>query len=143
MTTLPPLNFDTQQQLECDCQERLPERAQIGIQKFNAGEYYAQHDLFEAEWAECTRPVRDLYRAILQVGVAYFQLQRGNYNGAVKMLNRSKKWLLRLPDRCQGVNVAQLREDSFRVRAELIRLGRERLHEFDHSLIKGVEISHD
>lgn len=126
-------------QLDCDCQEALPQLAQQGIQKFNAGKYYKQHDLFEELWMQTDSPVRDLYRAILQVGVAYFQIQGGNYRGALKMLQRSVQWLLILPDTCQGVNVKKLREDSFRVRAELERLGEERIREFDMSLLQNVD----
>src|SRR5690606_5454817 len=127
------------EQLECECQDPLPELAQEGIRKFNAGEYYEQHDLFEEQWMAIETPGRDLYRAVLQVGVAYFQIQRGNYRGALKMLQRSVQWLVTLPDTCQGINIKKLREDSFRVRAELERLGEERISEFDMSLIKDVE----
>ncbi|MGB1288182.1 MAG: DUF309 domain-containing protein [Aggregatilineales bacterium] len=134
------LDRDTLEALDCDCQEALPELAQEGVRKFNAGEYYKQHDLFEEQWVNTERPVRDLYRAILQVGVAYYQIERGNYRGALKMLQRSVQWLLMLPDVCQGVDVKQLREDSFRVRAELERLGEERFDEFDPALIKGVTL---
>ncbi len=126
-------------QLDCDCREALPKLAQEGIRKFNAGEYYKQHDLFEEQWMATESPVRDLYRAVLQVGVAYFQIERGNYRGALKMLQRSVQWLVILPDSCQGINVKKLREDSFRVRAELERLGEARLDEFDKSLIQGVD----
>ncbi len=127
------------EQLDCECQEPLPELAQEGIKKFNAGEYYKQHDLFEEQWMAIDTPVRDLYRAVLQVGVAYFQIQRGNYRGALKMLQRSVQWLIVLPDECQGINVKKLREDSFRVRAELESLGEARISDFDMSLIKDVE----
>ena len=127
-------------QLDCECQEALPALAQEGVQKFNAGEYYKQHDLFEEQWMKTETPVRDLYRAVLQVGVAYFQIQRGNYRGALKMLQRSVQWLIVLPDVCQGINIKKLRDDSFKVRAELERLGEERLQEFDMSLIQGVEL---
>jgi predicted metal-dependent hydrolase len=127
-------------QLDCECQEALPLLAQEGVRKFNAGEYYKQHDLFEEQWMNTETPVRDLYRAVLQVGVSYFQIQRGNYRGALKMLQRSVQWLVVLPDVCQGINIKKLREDSFRVRAELERLGEQRLHEFDMSLIHDVEL---
>lgn len=123
-------------ELDCQCQEALPPLAIEGVAKFNAGEYYAQHDLFEEQWASMTTPVRDLYRAILQVGVAYFQIQRGNYRGALKMLQRSVQWLVILPDVCQGVDVQQLRADSFAVRAALERLGEKDFADFDHALIK-------
>ena len=112
--------------------------AEQGLQAFNRGEFYRQHDLFEAQWVETAGPVRDLYRAILQVGVAYYQIERGNYRGALKMLQRSVQWLFLLPDVCQGIDVAQLRRDSYRVRAELQRLGPARLAELDRGLLKGL-----
>ncbi|MCI0350288.1 MAG: DUF309 domain-containing protein [Acidobacteriales bacterium] len=113
------------------------------MRKFNAGEYYKQHDLFEEQWMKTTGPVRDLYRAVLQVGIAYFQIERGNYRGALKMLQRSVQWLVVLPDVCQGINVKKLRDDSFRVRAELERLGETRFAEFDKALIQGVALVAD
>ena len=85
-------------------------------------------------------PVRDLYRAILQVGVAYYQIERGNYRGAVKMLQRSVQWLYHLPDSCQGIDVARLRRDSYAVRAALQRLGPERFAEFDRALLKPLTL---
>ena len=126
-------------QLDCQCDEALPPLAVEGVRQFNAGEYYRQHDLFEEQWAMTAGPVRDLYRAILQVGVAYFQIERGNYRGALKMLQRSVQWLSVLPAVCQGIDVAQLRRDSYAARAELERLGAERLHEFDRALLKPLQ----
>ncbi len=128
------------EQLDCECQEALPPLALEGVQKFNAGEYYPQHDLFEAQWVKTPGPVRDLYRAVLQVGVAYYQIERGNYRGAMKMLLRSVQWLAILPDVCQGIDVKQLREDSYRIRAELECLKPEEIAQFDRSLLKPLHI---
>ena len=124
--------------LDCECRGALPALAEQGLQAFNRGDFYHQHDLFEAQWMQSTGPVRDLYRAILQVGVAYYQIERGNYRGALKMLQRSVQWLYLLPDVCQGIDVAQLRRDSYRVRAELQGLGPGRLAELDRGLLKGL-----
>ncbi len=129
----------TQDELDCQCAEDLPPLAIEGFEKFNAGEYYPQHDLFEAQWVKTSGPVRDLYRAILQVGVAYYQIERGNHRGALKMLLRSVQWLSILPDVCQGVDVAQLRTDSYRVRAELESMKPEDIAQFDRSLLKGLK----
>ena len=126
----------TLKQLACECGQPLPALATEGARAFNRGEFYRQHDLFEAQWVETGGPVRDLYRAILQVGVAYYQIERGNYRGALKMLQRSVQWLHPLPDSCQGIDVGQLRRDSYAVRAELQRVGPERLSEFDRGLLK-------
>ena len=126
--------------LECECQEALPPLAVQGVEKFNAGEYYPQHDLFEAQWVQTGGPVRDLYRAVLQVGVAYYQIERGNHRGALKMLLRSVQWLNMLPDVCQGIHVGKLREDAYRVRAELEAMPPEDIARFDRSLLKPLEI---
>ena len=132
-------NQATMSRLDCECLEPLPALAAEGFRHFNSGEYYRQHDLFEEQWVNTDGPVRDLYRAILQVGVAYYQIEQGNYRGALKMLQRSIQWLFLLPDTCQGIDVSQLRRDSYRVRAELQRLGPERLAEFNRSLIKPLQ----
>jgi hypothetical protein len=123
-------------QLARECHETLPPLAREGVEKFNAREFYRQHDLFEALWVQTETPVRDLYRAILQVGVAYYQITRGNARGAQKMLLRSVQWLALLPDECQGIDVAQLKSDAHAVRTALDRLGEARIHEFDQALLK-------
>lgn len=133
------MDSDTAEQLDCDCAEALPALAQQGIDKFNAGEYYKQHDLFEELWVETERPVRDLYRAILQVGVAYYQIERGNHRGARKMLLRAVQWLELLPDVCQTINVAQLRTDAYAVRDALEQLPAADIAQFDKSLLKPVQ----
>ncbi len=129
-----------QEQLGCECQEPLPELAVQGVKKFNAGEYYAQHDLFEEQWVNTTGPVRDLYRAILQIGVAYYQIERGNYRGAFKMLQRSVQWLAVLPDVCQGVDVARLRADALAVRTELEQLGEAGFARFNRQLLQPLRL---
>jgi predicted metal-dependent hydrolase len=122
------------------CAEPLPPLAQQGLEQFNAGHYYRQHDLFEELWMAEEGPVRDLYQGILQVGVAYYQITRGNYRGALKMLLRSTQWLLALPDVCQGVDVKQLREDAGRVRAALESRAAVDDGEFDLSLLRPVRL---
>ena len=109
--------------LECECGAQLPPLAREGAALFNAGEYYAQHDAFEALWMETEGPVRELYRAVLQVGVALYQVGRGNRRGALKLLLRSAQWLRELPDECQGLDVARLRADVQVLRAELAAEG--------------------
>jgi hypothetical protein len=126
--------------MEEQCGQPLPPEALEAVRRFNAGEYYKQHDLFEALWMQETGPVRDLYRAVLQVGIAYYQITRGNGRGAHKMLLRSVQWLALLPDRCQGIDIAALRADSARVRAELERLGLDNIAGFDLSLLKAVRL---
>ena len=57
-------------------------RFQEGLELFNAGEWYAAHDLFEELWHETADPERRSLQGILQVAVAQLHLQRGNRRGA-------------------------------------------------------------
>ena len=130
----------TAEQLDCECQESLPPIGLEAVALFNTGEYHAQHDLFEELWRQTRSPVRDLYQGTLQVGIAYYQITRGNHRGALKMLRRSERWLAPLPDVCQTIDVKQLREDSGKVRADLERMKPEDIGSFDRSLLKPVRM---
>jgi uncharacterized protein len=125
--------------METACREPLSNPAQRGIELFNASEYFEAHEYLEAAWKEERGPGREFYRAILQVAVAYLQIERGNYPGAVKMFGRLQKWINPLPEQCRGVNVAKLREDARQAYQALAGLGKERISEFDRGLFKPVE----
>ncbi len=84
--------------------------------------------------------MRTLYQGILQVGVAFYHLGRGNYRGATSLLETGITYLRAFPDMCMGVNVRKLVDDAIRAYAELQRLGREGLAEFDDGLIPTVEL---
>lgn len=123
---------------EATCQEPLSPLARRGLEEFNRGEYFEAHETLEEAWNEDETPGRELYRAILQVAVAYLQIERGNYNGAMKMFLRMRQWFAPLPARCRGVDIDQLRADSQRVYETLVALGRDRIGEFDRSLLRPV-----
>ncbi len=120
------------------CHGPLPPHAKEGLRLFNAGEYFEAHEALELAWREETGQVRRLYQGILETAVTYLHIQRGNYVGAVKVYDRSRKWLRTWPDVCCGVNVGKLRADLDQVIAEVQRLGPERIAEFDPSLLKPV-----
>jgi hypothetical protein len=128
--------LDESEQLLRQAQEPLPEMAHRAIEQFNAGEYFEQHETFEHLWRAEPGPVRQMYQGILQVGVAYYQIQRRNYAGARKLFQRAWQYLSVLPDVCQGVDIAQLRLDARAAQAELERLGPERIAEFPIELMK-------
>lgn len=121
------------------CQQPLTPHAIKGLELFNQGEYFEAHEELEHAWNEDTSPARDCYRAILQIAVAYLQIQRGNYNGAVKMFLRVRQWLEPLPDTCHGVDLARLRADAQAVEETLLSLGRERISEFDLTRFQPVQ----
>lgn len=126
--------------LAVTCAEPLSDLALEGIELFNQGEYYKCHDALEEAWMLDKSAGRDLYRAMLQVGIAYYQIDRGNYRGAVKMLLRVRQWLEPLPRVCRTVDVDRLREDVERVYAALVELGPERFQELDRALYRPIRL---
>jgi CheY-like chemotaxis protein len=120
------------------CQTPLSKLALKGLELFNHGEYFEAHEYLEEAWNEDQSSGRELYRAILQVAVAYLQIERGNYNGAMKMFMRLRQWIDPLPDKCRGVDVAKLKDDAEEAKKHLADLGKERISEFDRRLLKPV-----
>jgi len=125
-------------ELEMACDQNLSQLAFKGLEQFNRGEYFQAHESLEEAWNNDGTPGRELYRAILQVAVAYLQIERENYPGAVKMFLRLRQWIVPLPDTCRGVNVARLRQDANNVYDALIQLGAARIGEFDRTLFHPV-----
>jgi predicted metal-dependent hydrolase len=121
------------------CAQSLHPDAVKGLMLFNQGDYFAAHEWLEEAWKDDLSPGRDLYRAVLQVAVAYFHVIKGNYRGAIKMFQRARHWIDRLPDRCRGVNVAKLRQDAYKIHDQVLALGSERIIDFDKGLLKPVQ----
>ena len=122
------------------CSEGLPAGAQRGIAEFNAGQYFEQHETLELVWRAERRPVRELYRGILQIGVACYQVERGNARGAIKMLDRAVKWLQPFRPVCQGVNVEQLLADAAQLRSAIERAGADHTDRVDRRRFPQVHL---
>nr|MBP8164162.1 DUF309 domain-containing protein [Anaerolineales bacterium] len=119
--------------MEEGCNGLLHPQAIEGLKFFNDKQFFEAHEALEDAWREEQGPIRELYRGILQAAVVYLHIQRGNYNGAVKVHGRSMKWLREWAEVCRGVHVGKLRNDLDTVIQELQKLGREKINEFDSS----------
>jgi predicted metal-dependent hydrolase len=122
------------------CAEDPPPALLEGIAQFNRGEYFEQHDTLERLWRDERREVRRLYQGILQIGVAFHHLRRGNDHGTRYMLTRGMLYLHRFPPVCQRVDVARLIAAAERALAEVERLGPSRLSAFDWRLAPRVAL---
>jgi predicted metal-dependent hydrolase len=120
------------------CNAPLHPHAAQGIRLFNAGAYFEAHEALEDAWKDEKGRVRDLYRGILQIAVVYLHVTRGNYKGAVKVYERSQKWIRDWQPTCRGIDVGKLRKDAESVINEVRRLGAGRIGEFDMSHLKPV-----
>jgi predicted metal-dependent hydrolase len=122
-----------------DCRGTLHPQAIEGLRLFNERKFFEAHEALEEAWKNEKDEIRNLYKGILQVGVTYLHILRGNYNGAIKVHRRSLKWISDWPDLCRGIYVRQIRQDLETVMQEVEKLGKEHIHEFDMSLIETVK----
>ncbi|MBE0688064.1 MAG: DUF309 domain-containing protein [Anaerolineaceae bacterium] len=92
--------------------EFLDPRAKKGILLFNQKKFFAAHEELELAWRDEPGGIRDLYRGILQIGVAYYHIQHKNFTGAQKMFIRSEKWLAIYSGYYLGINIGKLKKDA-------------------------------
>ncbi len=124
------------------CAEAPPPGLLAGIAQFNAGEYWACHETLEDLWRPEPDHIRYLYQGLLQVGVGFYHLRRGNYRGAVNKLAGGLAYLAPSAPECMGVNVARLRDEAGAVLAAIRALGPERLTAFDAGHLPTIHLSH-
>jgi hypothetical protein len=116
----------------------LSDLARRGIELLNQGEFFEQHELLEHAWLEETRPIREMYQGILQVGVAFLQIERNNWPGAVKMFRRGLPRLRHLPEVCQGIRIGDFCRAAELIHDEITRLGPDHMAAFDRSRFPAI-----
>lgn len=111
-----------------------------GIEQFNQREYFECHETLEGIWIKESRPIRTLYKGILQVGVGCYHLLRGNYRGAVIKLDSGARYLEPFAPICLRVNVARLIADARALHTTLTQLGPDHFREIDPNLLPLVHL---
>ena len=114
--------------MESDCGQKPPVGLIEGIGQFNRGEYYDCHETLEGIWRDEPGKIRDLYKGILQIGVAIYHANRSNVKGALRLLASSVELLRPFAPECMGVDVADLLQSAGRLREELIESTPDRGH---------------
>ncbi|MGH2619644.1 MAG: DUF309 domain-containing protein [Anaerolineales bacterium] len=122
------------------CGQPLSELGAHGLELLNSGEYFEAHEVLEKAWMEAPEWHGYLYRSLLQVSVAYLQVQRANYAGAVKMLLRLKQWLEPIPDQCSGVDIAGLKRNMAEFSAAVEAAGADGVSALDPGLLRQIPI---
>jgi predicted metal-dependent hydrolase len=113
------------------CDDPPDPRLLKGIEEFNAGRFFEQHETLETIWRETRTPIRGLYHGILQIGVGFHHWSDGNHHGAETLLAEGIERLRPFAPACQTVDVAALIADAGAARATLLRLGPERMGDYD------------
>ena len=92
-----------------------------GLEQFNRREFFECHETLEALWLAESGPVRELYQGILQVGVGFYHLLRGNRAGALGLLGKGIGHLAPFVPERHGIDVAALVRDARRWRRAIAR----------------------
>jgi hypothetical protein len=122
------------------CDRAAPAALLAGLDEFNRGLYFEQHETLEALWRSESDDVRYLYQGILLVGVGIHHLERGNYVGATSKLRRGLDLLGWFRPACQLVDVERLVGDAARLLAAVEALGPSRVAEVDRALLPRVHL---
>jgi uncharacterized protein len=120
------------------CAEAPPEGLLAGVRLFNDGQYYECHEELETIWKADRDPIRYLYQGILQIGVGFHHLRNGNFRGATLLLHDGIDKTSRYLPHCMGLDTARLCAEAQVCLNALHELGRERITEFDWSLVPRV-----
>jgi uncharacterized protein len=105
--------------MENDCRKKPPSKFLEGIGQFNRGDYYDCHETLEAVWMHEQGKIRDLYKGILQIGVALYHAKRSNLKGAMRLVSSGMELLSPFAPECLGIDVAHLIQSAGRFRVEL------------------------
>jgi predicted metal-dependent hydrolase len=124
-----------------ECHETPPPGLRKGIEQFNRSEFYACHDTLEELWMAEAGSIRYLYQGILQIGVAFYHLQRQRYRPVLTLLERGSDYLQPFAPKCMGVHLDLLLEAAARCLVEVTRLGPDGLNEFDWTLVPKIGVS--
>ncbi len=64
-----------------------------GIERFNRGEYFEAHEVWEDLWHDCEAADRRFFQALIQAAVAAFHWGRGNGTGAARLYRSGRKYM--------------------------------------------------
>ena len=113
------------------CDQPAPAELLEGVQQFNKGEFFEQHETLELLWRDTRTPDRGLYHGILQIGVGLHHWRNGNFHGAGVLLDEGIERLRPFVPSCQTVDVARLIADATDARERLEELGEAGMHAVD------------
>ena len=88
--------------------EIMPEEFWQGVEQFNAGQFYACHDILEALWIDSIEPDKTFYQGILQIAVGLYHLGNHNQRGAMILLGEGSNRLRRYLPSYGDINVEEL-----------------------------------
>ena len=106
-----PLPWDAVGTLHLENYDALPleENHRLGIEHWNAEQFFPAHEAWETCWKQAKQtPDAEFFKGLSQLGAGYVHLLRGNLHGAKTLLRRGSGRIGRYDDGHQGVPVKSL-----------------------------------
>lgn len=97
--------------------------------------FFEFHELLEGVWMDWRGPERRFLQGLIQLGVAFYQIQRNNYRGAMSMFRNGWSKVAPHAPRYCGVELERFLARVARCRALVERLGPGRCAAFTWSLV--------
>lgn len=79
-----------------------------GVDLFNAGEYYACHEVLEDIWVVSCGQEKLFYQGLIMAAVALYDYEAGRFGAALTMYRKAKERLAQLPDQFISLDVRSL-----------------------------------
>lgn len=122
------------------CNEAAGGKFLKAVELFNRGEWFKSHELIEDLWVGEQGETREFYQGIIQVGAALYHWKRGNFNGAVSLLEKGLDRLRKAQPICLGIDAMAFMVATDRLRRELQPLGPELMVNLDPALIPRLRL---
>lgn len=91
-----------------------------GLARFNAGEFFEAHEVWEDAWNSTSGRRSGFYKGLIQMAVALEHYRRLNGLGARKVFASACRLWLTLPDEYLGLNLRAVEERMRAVLAEVL-----------------------
>ena len=82
-----------------------------GIVRFNRGEFFDAHEVWEDLWMECPAAERRFVQSLIQAAVALYHHERGNRTGADRLFQSGRRYMQPYSPRYFGLDVAKFWAD--------------------------------
>lgn len=91
-----------------DAPEAADPRYLAGVGRFNAGDYFDAHEVWEELWRDCPAADRRFYHSLIQAAVALYHADRGNRVGAERLKAAGREKATAYPVPYRGVDLPTL-----------------------------------
>jgi len=82
-----------------------------GLALFNAGEFFACHEVWEELWLWSAGAEKLFYQGLIQAAVAILHAERGNLSGAASTWRKARAKLGALPAVHMGIALGEFRDE--------------------------------